>query len=71
MASPATQILMSGPPIGQHLYTLKFKNGQVLRHQDLLALSQFRSDGRLADVLSEPPTQAQTEGQTAQEWANP
>lgn len=34
-------------------YTLVFKNGQVLRHQDSLDLAQFRSDGRLAKVLCE------------------
>ena len=53
MTTPATQPLRISPPRRQHLYTLQFKNGQVLKHQDLLALSQFRSDGRLAAVVSE------------------
>jgi len=53
MTQSEAQILGSGPPQIQHLYTLKFKNGQVIKHQDLLALCQFRSDGRLASVISE------------------
>ena len=43
----------SGPSIPSLLYTLQFKNGRVLKHQDPLALSQFRSDGRLATVFRE------------------
>lgn len=53
MATPEAQLRKNGPPQALNLYTLKFKNGQVLQHQDLFALSQFRSDGRLAAVLSE------------------
>ncbi len=53
MAIPAAKSIRSGPPLGQQLYTIKFKNGQVLKHQDPFALSQFRSDGRLAAVLRE------------------
>ena len=38
----------------QQRYTLVFHNGELLRHQDPLALAQFRSDARLADVRPEP-----------------
>jgi hypothetical protein len=55
MTTPASQTLRSATAASQHLYTLQFKNGQVLKHQDLLALSQFRSDGRLAAVVCEQP----------------
>lgn len=34
-------------------FTLRFKNGQLLRHQDGLTLAQFRSDGRLASFWPE------------------
>lgn len=37
----------------QALYTLQFKNGHILRHQDSLTLSQFQSDGRLASIYRE------------------
>ena len=43
-------------------YTLKLKNGQLLRHQSPLILAQFRSDIRLAGfwpevdgLLGQPP----------------
>jgi len=43
-------------------YTLKLKNGQLLRHQSPLVLAQFRSDIRLAGfwpesdgLLGQPP----------------
>ncbi len=35
-------------------YTLVFSNGELLRHQDPLALAQYRSDARLAQVHPEP-----------------
>jgi len=35
-------------------YTLVFLNGELLRHQDSLALAQYRSDARLAQVHPEP-----------------
>ncbi|PZV00854.1 hypothetical protein [Cyanobium sp. ULC084] len=35
-------------------YTLVFKNGDRLLHQDGIALAQFRFDGRLASVWREP-----------------
>ena len=34
-------------------YTLKLKNGQLLRHQSPLILAQFRSDIRLAGFWPE------------------
>jgi len=34
-------------------YTLVFRDGQLLRHQDALALVQYRSDARLAEVRVE------------------
>lgn len=40
----------------QQRYTLIFRNGELLRHQDPLSLAQFRSDARLARV--EPEAQA-------------
>lgn len=36
----------------QH-YTLVFRNGERLRHQDPLALAQYRSDARLLRVIPE------------------
>lgn len=40
-------------------YTLEFRNGELLRHQDPLTLAQFRSDARLARVHPEGlPSQA-------------
>lgn len=53
MAIEAAQFLGNARYHRQHLYTLKFKNGQILKHQDLLALCQYRCDGRLASYLSE------------------
>ena len=41
----------SFPPLP--LYTILFKNGQLLRHQGPLDLAQFRSDGRLDKVWLE------------------
>lgn len=35
-------------------YTLVLCNGDLLRHQDPLAVAQFRSDARLIDVKPEP-----------------
>ena len=37
------------------LYTLVFRDGQLLRHQDALTLIQYRSDARLAEVRPEAP----------------
>jgi len=34
-------------------YTLVFRDGQLLRHQDALALVQYQSDARLAEVKPE------------------
>jgi hypothetical protein len=34
-------------------YTLEFRNGELLRHQDPLALAQYRSDARLVRVHPE------------------
>ena len=53
MANQTAAIPRTSLSIPSHLYTLQFKNGRVLKHQDPLALSQFRSDGRLATVLRE------------------
>lgn len=39
-------------------YTLEFRNGELLRHQDALTLAQYRSDARLARVHPEVPGQA-------------
>ncbi|MCP9773472.1 hypothetical protein KBY66_12745 [Synechococcus sp. Tobar12-5m-g] len=38
-------------------FTLVFKNGERLLHQDPIALAQFRFDGRLASVWREPDGQ--------------
>lgn len=38
-------------------YTLLFKNGRQLRHQEPMALAQFRSDGRLDSYWLEPSPQ--------------
>jgi hypothetical protein len=34
-------------------FTLVFRNGELLRHQDPLAVAQYLSDARLAEVRSE------------------
>ncbi|MCE2837705.1 MAG: hypothetical protein LW834_12210 [Cyanobium sp. 49614_E6] len=39
-------------------YTLVFRDGQLLRHQDALALVQYQSDARLAEVRPEVPIAA-------------
>lgn len=39
-------------------YTLEFRNGELLRHQDPLALAQYRSDARLVRVHPELPVGA-------------
>ena len=36
-------------------YTLVFRDGHLLRHQDALALVQYQSDARLAEVRPEAP----------------
>lgn len=40
----------------KELFTLVFKNGERLLHQDPIALAQFRFDARLAAVWREPAT---------------
>lgn len=55
----AAQILRSHLSLPhQQRYTLVFHNGELLRHQDPLALAQFRSDARLARVEAEEPRMA-------------
>ena len=39
-------------------YTLVFRDGQLMRHQDALTLVQYRSDARLAEVRPETPIAA-------------
>jgi len=39
-------------------YTLVFRDGQLLRHQDALTLVQYRSDARLVEVRLEAPVAA-------------
>jgi len=39
-------------------YTLVFRDGQLLRHQDALTLVQYRSDARLVEVRPEVPLAA-------------
>ncbi len=39
-------------------YTLVFRDGQLLRHQDAMSLVQYRSDARLAEVRPEAPIAA-------------
>lgn len=36
------------PKSASSLYTIQFKNGDLLRHQSALQLAQFRSDARLS-----------------------
>jgi hypothetical protein len=55
----AAQFLHAHPQHNQpERYTLVLRNGQLLRHQDGLALAQFRSDARLLKVLPEPANAA-------------
>jgi hypothetical protein len=39
----------------QRRYTLVFRNGELLRHQDPLSLAQYRSDARVLRVEEEAP----------------
>lgn len=39
----------------QRRYTLVFRNGELLRHQDPLILAQYRSDARVLRVEEEAP----------------
>ena len=66
MANQTTKIAKPGPSSPSLLYTLQFKNGRILKHRDPLALSQFRSDGRLATVLRETSSE-RTEGLLGQD----
>lgn len=52
----AAQILRShlSEP-AQRRYTLIFRNGELLRHQDSISLAQYRLDARLSRVEEEPP----------------
>lgn len=52
MAAQYVRSRLSQPQL--QLYTLEFRNGELLRHQDCLALAQYRSDARLARVHPEP-----------------
>lgn len=55
----AAQFLHAHPHRSQpERYTLVLCNGQLLRHQDGLALAQFRADARLVEVVPEPPAAA-------------
>ena len=36
-------------------YTLVFRDGQLLRHQDAMSLVQYHSDARLVEVRPEAP----------------
>ena len=69
MANHTATIPRTRPSIPSHLYTLQFKNGRVLKHQDPLALSQFRSDCRLATVVRETGSE-QPEAQQREERGN-
>ena len=69
MENQTTKIAKPGPSSPSLLYTLQFKNGRVLKHQDPLALSQFRSDGRLATVFRETGSE-RTEALQKQERGN-
>lgn len=39
-------------------YTLVFRNGELLRHQDPISLAQYRADARLLRVEPEAHSQA-------------
>lgn len=39
----------------QSRYTLVFRNGELLRHQDPLSLAQYRADARVLRVEEEAP----------------
>jgi len=50
----AAQFLHAHPSAPQpQRYTLVFRDGQLLRHQDEFSLVQYRSDARLAAVRPE------------------
>jgi hypothetical protein len=69
MANQTATISRTRPSIPSLLYTLEFKNGRVLKHQDPLTLSQFRSDSRLATDLRETGSE-RTEALQKQERGN-
>ena len=51
----AAQFLHAHPSTPQpQRYTLVFRDGQLLRHQDEFSLVRYRSDARLAAVRPEP-----------------
>ena len=51
----AAQILRSHPSLPhQQRYTLVFRNGELLRHQDSLVMAQYRQDARLSRIEVEP-----------------
>jgi hypothetical protein len=37
----------------QQRYTLVFKNGELLRHQDSLSVAQYQQDARLVQIQAE------------------
>lgn len=39
----------------QRRYTLVFRNGQLLQHQDPLSIAQYRSDARVLRIEEETP----------------
>lgn len=53
MAAPNLRPAFSTPELPR--YTLIFRNGEILRHQDPLAVAQYRADARLAQIHPEGP----------------
>jgi len=54
LTAMAAQFLHAHPSTPQpQRYTLVFRDGQLLRHQDEFSLVQYRSDARLAAVRPE------------------
>ncbi|MEI6030821.1 MAG: hypothetical protein WCQ20_06600 [Synechococcaceae cyanobacterium ELA739] len=51
MAAQYVRSRLSQPQ--QQRYTLVFKNGELLRHQDALHVAQYQQDARLSHVQAE------------------
>lgn len=51
MAAQVLRSHLSQPQ--QHRYTLVFRNGQLLHHQDPLSVAQYRSDARVLRIEEE------------------
>lgn len=66
MAAQYLRSRLSEPQLQR--FTLVFKNGELLRHQDHLAVAQYQSDARLA--LVQPEIQGRLQDQIEKSGTN-